>query len=241
MEWTSMKVLLIIPAYNEEKNILKVCKKIDESNMDDDYIVINDGSQDKTGEICKMNDIPCIDLLDNLGIGGAVQTGYIYAEQHGYDIAIQFDGDGQHDVRYIPHLIKQIKFDKADLCIGSRFIDSTSEFHSTKARRAGIKIISNLIRLITGKRISDPTSGFRAANKNVINEFVKFYPTDYPEPESIVTLIKKKYRIREIPVNMLERKEGKSSISARKSIYYMIKVGIAIIIRGIAVGKRGNK
>lgn len=232
-----MKILLIIPAYNEEENILSVCNQIRKLKPKVDYIVINDGSTDKTLEICEKNKIPCISLLNNLGIGGAVQTGYIYAKKHNYDIAVQFDGDGQHDLKYLNKLIEPIKEGQADLCVGSRFLEKESDFQSTFMRRVGIKIIKNLIRIFTRKKVTDPTSGFRAANNKVISEFANYYPIDFPEPESLVILIKKEYKIKEVSVNMYERSGGTSSITFFKSFHYMIKVSLAVFIRSITTKK----
>lgn len=229
------KVLLIIPAYNEENNILKVCNEI--KNYDKgkyDFVIINDGSTDLTKQICLDNNIQCISLIHNLGIGGAVQTGYKYAMDHNYDIAIQFDGDGQHDINYVNKIIKPIIDGKADMVIGSRFIDSkTSKFKSSKARRIGINIISFFIKLFTGKKIYDTTSGFRACNVKIINDFADKYPLEYPEPVTIVELLKKGYNIEEVSVNMKERKSGSSSIHTWKNIYYMVNVILSILIVSI--------
>jgi glycosyltransferase involved in cell wall biosynthesis len=233
-----MKILLIVPAYNEEQSIVSVCNNIKKYAKHADYIVINDGSTDRTSELCEINKIPCINLFDNLGIGGAVQTGYIYAEKHNYDMAIQFDGDGQHDIKYLNKLLEPIKKGQADLCVGSRFIDDKSDFRSTITRRFGIKLISVLIKILTGEKITDPTSGFRAVNKKVIAEFAEEYPTDFPESESLVSLIRKGYKIKEVPVNMYERISGISSITMLKSIYYMIKVTMAIIIKNLSTKRR---
>lgn len=224
------KILLIIPAYNEEKNILNTINQIKtKDNLD--YIVINDGSKDNTLKILKENNIKHIDLITNLGIGGAVQTGYKYAYKENYDIAVQFDGDGQHDINYVEKICAPIVKGECDICIGSRYLDNTtSAFKSTFMRRLGKNIISIILKICIKKKITDPTSGFRAVNQNVIKTFAEEYPTDYPEPESIVTVIKEDYKISEVPVNMNERTEGKSSINAWKSINYMLKVSMAIII-----------
>lgn len=231
-----MKVLMIVPAYNEELNIKDTISKIIEynkkSNNEIDYIVINDGSTDKTREVCEKNNYNIINLIHNLGIGGAVQTGYKYALENNYDVAIQFDGDGQHDENYIDKLVDEIKKGN-DFVIGSRFISDLSKFKSTGTRRMGIKFLSLLIKICTGKRIYDPTSGFRAANKRVIELFSNNYPTEFPEPESTTSLIRKKYKVSEIPVEMHERKHGTSSIKPLKSIYYMFSVSVAIIITSI--------
>lgn len=231
-----MKVLMIVPAYNEELNIKDTVNKIidynKKSNNEIDYIVINDGSTDKTKDVCESNNYHVINLIHNLGIGGAVQTGYKYALENNYDVAIQFDGDGQHDENYIDKLVEEIK-NGNDFVIGSRFVSELSIFKSSSTRRIGIRFLSLLIKICTGKRIYDPTSGFRAANKKVIKLFAKNYPTEYPEPESTTSLIRKKYKINEVPVEMHERKYGTSSIRPLKSIYYMFSVSVAIIITSI--------
>ena len=238
------KVLLIIPAYNEEENILNTYKTIVDYNKkyktNYDVIVINDGSKDNTSSICHKNKIPVIDLIHNLGIGGAVQTGYKYAKDCNYDIAVQFDGDGQHDVRYVKNIIEPIIKDNADMVIGSRFVKKIDTFQSTRARRAGIKIISFFIKKATGKKIYDTTSGFRAVNKEIIKDFSISYPLEYPEPLTTAEILKKKYRVKEIPVEMKERTGGVSSIRSWKNAYYMINVTLSLIIIGIRRYKRCN-
>ncbi len=238
------KVLLIIPAYNEEKNILKVYQSILSYNKKKkasyDVIVINDGSRDHTREILEDNDIPHINLVHNLGIGGAVQTGYKYAFEHDYDIAVQFDGDGQHDVTYVQKLVDPILEGKADLVIGSRFLDKySSAFKSTWIRRIGIQWISFMIRVFTHRKITDTTSGFRAVNRNIIACFAHSYPVDSPEPSSFVSIAKKGYRTLEIPVSMKERDGGISSITSNfwKPIYYMIDVSLSIVITSLKNGR----
>lgn len=233
-----MKILLIIPAYNEEACILKTYCKIKDYNAkygtEYDVIVINDCSTDNTEKICKDNNIPMISLIHNLGIGGAVQTGYKYAKEHNYDIALQYDGDGQHDVAYIENIIKPIIENKADLVIGSRFVtEEASEFKSTLARQMGIKIISWFIKLVTRTKIHDVTSGFRAANRAVIEDFSKSYPVDFPEPITNTELLKKCYRVDEVPVSMNEREGGVSSIRSWKSAYFMFNVVLAVLVVGI--------
>ena len=242
MKKEKWKVLLIIPAYNEEENILKTYQEIEKYNKKNknpyDVIVINDGSRDKTSEICHKNNIPVIDLIHNLGIGGAVQTGYKYAYKKGYDIAVQFDGDGQHNIKYVEKIIDPIIKNKADMVIGSRFIENINTFKSTKARRIGIKIISSLIKIITGKRILDTTSGFRAVNKEIIKDFQESYPVEYPEPLTTAELLKKNYRIKEVSVEMNEREGGTSSIRKWKTVYYMVNVILSLIIIGLRRYKR---
>jgi len=234
-----MKILLIIPSYNEEENVLKNYKKILDYNKKNktnyDAIVINDGSLDKTEAICIENNIPHITLIHNLGIGGAVQTGYKYALMNDYDIAIQFDGDGQHDVRYVKNIIKPIIEQEANMVIGSRFVDKTSsEFKTTAARRAGINIISFFIKLVTKRKIYDTTSGFRAIDKNLIKMFASDYPVEYPEPVSTTKILKLGYKIEEVAVSMNERENGVSSLGKLwKQVYYMLNVTLSIIIVGI--------
>ena len=240
-----MRVLMIIPAYNEEKSLVNTVNMIKNTKLKKhtlNYIVVNDGSKDNTKNICIDNKLNFIDLPVNLGIGGAVQAGYKYALYNDYDIAIQFDGDGQHDASYIEKLVEEI-INGNDIAIGSRFVSNLSEFKSTAVRRIGINFLSRLIKICTKRRIYDPTSGFRACNKKIIKEFASDYPIDYPEPDTIVTIIKKGYKASEIPVKMNERKEGKSSLNSNiiKPLYYMIKVSIAIIISSMSTKKAGGK
>ena len=236
------KVLIIIPAYNEEENIKKVYdgiikyNKLNKTNYD--VIVINDGSKDNTEEILCGNNIPHIKLIHNLGIGGAVQTGYKYALENGYDIAIQFDGDGQHDISYVKDIIKPILLNKADMVIGSRFIDdSTSDFKSSFARRVGINVISSVIKLKTGVKIFDTTSGFRAINRTVLEIFSNDYPREYPEPISTVNILCNGLNVSEVGVSMNERIGGVSSIKSWKTAYYMINVVLSILLMK---GKKTN-
>lgn len=231
------KILLIIPAYNEQDNILKTYNTVINYNKKNkenyDVIVINDGSTDQTGKICDDNNIPVIHLIHNLGIGGAVQTGYKYAYENNYDIAIQYDGDGQHDVSYVKKIITPLLEEKEDFVIGSRFVGKTNDgFQSTFARRVGIRIVSFFIKLVTGKKVYDTTSGFRACNKNIIRQFSNSYPKEYPEPITTVELLKRGYRLSEIPVEMKERNGGTSSIHSWKTVYYMINVIFSILIVG---------
>lgn len=235
------KVLIIIPAYNEEEalplvvsNILKI--KIKGVKLD--YVIINDGSLDNTLNVCKANNYNYLNLVNNLGIGGAVQTGYKYAYYKGYDIAIQFDGDNQHDASFFGALINEVN-NGNDLIIGSRYIGNLSQFQSSFIRRFGGRFLSNLIYFLTKKRIYDVTSGFRACNYNLIKYFAFNYPLDYPEPDSLVQALKLGFKVKEIPVIMHERKTGKSSLNIISGAYYMIKVTFAIIIASLST--RGGK
>ena len=225
----SNKIILIIPAYNEEKSIKNTISLI--SNTNYDYIIINDGSSDQTEQILIDNHYNHINLCFNLGIGGAVQTGYQYALEKGYDIAVQFDADGQHDIASIKDLIQPIIEDKADFVIGSRFIQKNSTpFKSSFLRRVGIRLISNVIFLFSKVRIYDTTSGFRAAGKKAITYFAENYPKEYPEPVSDYELIKLGFKVAEVPAKMHERTAGKSSIHSWKSAYYVINVLLSIFV-----------
>lgn len=224
------RILLIIPAYNEEDCIQATASLI--KSLHYDYIVINDGSKDKTQAILEHNHFNHINLIFNLGIGGAVQTGYKYAYENNYDIAIQFDADGQHDINYIKDLIEPIEKGEANLVIGSCFIDKTlKNKRSSFIRRLGIRFLSGVIKIFSGKRIYDPTSGFRAADSKVIAKFANEYPQEYPEPISDFEILKySNLRIKEVPVKMNKRKTGKSSIHSWKMIYAAFNVLLSILI-----------
>ena len=224
-----MKKLVIIPAFNEEGNLEKTVKDIKDNAPDFDYVIINDCSTDKTLEMCRRHGFSYLNLPVNLGIGGAVQTGYRYAYYHGYDIAVQFDGDGQHSASHLEDMVTTLIDTESDMVIGSRFIEKEG-FQSSGLRRIGIKYFTGLIKLLTGKKITDPTSGMGMVNKKLLEKFTDEYPKDYPEPESVVTILSEKYKVTEIPVVMNEREEGVSSISLKNSVYYMIKVSFAILI-----------
>jgi len=224
-----MKYLLIIPAYNESENLVSLVKEIKEKAPSFDYVIINDGSTDDTQFVCFRNQLCVVNLKNNLGIGGAVQTGYIYALMNGYDIAIQIDGDGQHDPSYLERLIAPIVLGRADLCVGTRFVDGQG-FQSSGLRRFGIRWLNLVIKLVVDIPVTDATSGFRACNKKVIRIFASYYPKDFPEPETIVDIHKHGLIMEEVPVEMRERIIGQSSIRLAKSIYYMIKVTLAILV-----------
>lgn len=234
-----MKPLLIIPAYNEAENIEKVITNIVNNYPQYDYIIVNDGSTDQTADICDTNGYNVLHLPINLGIGGAVQAGYRYAIRNHYEIAIQIDGDGQHDVSQVQLAVNGIE-QGADVVIGSRFLEKKG-FQTSGTRRAGIKLLSSWIWICTGKRIKDVTSGFRAVNRKFIQIYSTEYSFDYPEPEAIVTAVMYRGEIQEIPVVMREREKGTSSISFGKSIYYMLKVTLAIFVRRISYGVRRDK
>ena len=224
-----MKKLIIIPAYNEGENLKNTIKNIQTDALSFDYVIVNDCSKDNTRELCKTEKFHVINLPVNLGIGGAVQTGYQYAMENDYDLAVQVDGDGQHDARFLNTMADYLLENKVNMVIGSRFIEKKG-FQSSGIRRLGIRFFTGLIRCLTGKKITDPTSGLRMADSEIIKMFAQNYPKDYPEPETVVSVIRKGKRVEELPVEMHERQGGVSSISPKKSIYYMIKVSLAIII-----------
>lgn len=224
-----MKTIVIIPAYNEEENIRKVVESVYDLKIDLDVLVVNDGSVDHTSSEANKTKATVIDLPNNLGIGGAVQTGYIYALKNNYDIAIQLDGDGQHNPKDIIRMVEKIENENYDIVIGSRFITKTN-YKQTIFRMAGIKIVSFIIKIMTGKKIYDTTSGYRAINKEIIREFSMNYPYDYPEPETNMRMIMKNKNIIEIPVEMRKRMAGKSFVTPLKSIKYMIKVSLSLFI-----------
>lgn len=230
-----MKTLVIIPAYNEEACIQNTVNNLIKTNPEIDVLVINDGSKDNTSQEAKQTKATVIDLPVNLGIGGAVQTGYLYALKNNYDVAIQYDGDGQHRPEYIKQMLEEIK--NNDLVIASRFIKQ-NEYRQTKSRMAGIKLIRGIIKMCTGKTIYDPTSGYRAANRKVIEQFAISYPHDYPEPETNLNLLRQGYKIKEIPSKMNNRETGKSSITPFKSIYYMVKVSLAMFVCMLQKGEK---
>lgn len=228
----SSKKLVIIPAFNESESIKDTVREIISKAPDFDYVVVNDCSTDNTLQILIDEEFNYLDLPVNLGIGGAVQAGYRYAEENGYDIAVQVDGDGQHDPKYLGKMAEELERSEADMIIGSRFIEKEG-FQSSALRRVGIKYFTGLIKIVTGKTVTDPTSGLRMIGRNVIEEFADKYPRDYPEPESVVAILKHRRKVVEIPVKMRERQGGTSSIHMWKSVYYMIKVTIAILIERV--------
>lgn len=235
-----MKCLIIIPAYNEAENIEKVVNNLVERYPQYDYVIVNDGSTDDTKRICKNRKYEVLNLPINMGIGGAVQTGYRYAKDNDYDAAVQIDGDGQHDVEYLEEMLKLIENGQADAVVGSRFVKKEG-FQSSQIRRLGIHFLSCLGWLLTGVRLRDITSGYRVVNRKFIRIFADDYPADYPEPEAMVIAAVHEGKVVEYPVVMRERENGESSITLKKSVYYMCKVSLAMIIRRISFGIRRQK
>ncbi len=234
------KILIIVPAYNEAESIENTIGQLQSKAARYDYLIINDGSTDETLNICEGRRYHYINLPINMGIGGAVQAGYVYACKNDYDIAVQMDGDGQHDAAYLDAMLEPLIKGEADITIGSRFIKKEG-YQSSRSRRIGIGFLSFLIRITTGKKIMDVTSGYRAVNRRFINIYAKDYPMDYPEPEAIVMAIMYRGRVKEIPVQMKAREGGSTSITLKKSIYYMIKVTLAILVCRLSYGVRRAK
>jgi glycosyltransferase involved in cell wall biosynthesis len=224
-----MKILVIIPAYNEEESLPGVIRDLRDNAPEADVLVVNDGSRDATGRIAREMGALVVELPFNLGIGGAMQTGYRYAARNLYDIAIQFDGDGQHVAAEIKKLLQPLDDGTADIVIGSRFLVPES-YKVSAFRGLGIWIFSFILSRILGTAVTDSTSGFRAANRRVIEFFSRVYPDDYPEVEALVLLHKVNLRMAEVAVTMRERTGGRSSITATQSVYYMAKVLLAIFI-----------
>ena len=224
-----MKILIIVPAYNEEESLAGVIRDLREHVPSADVVVVNDGSRDSTSLVARELGVKVLDLPFNLGIGGAVQAGYLHARRNGYDIAVQFDGDGQHRAGEIKKLIEPLATDQADLVIGSRFLVSGG-YKAPVFRKLGIGIFSFVLSRVLDITVTDSTSGFRAANRGVIEFFARTYPDDYPEVESLVLLHKVNLRMTEVAVSMSERTGGRSSITPLRSVYYMTKVLMAIFI-----------
>lgn len=235
-----LKCLIIIPAYNEAENIEKVVNNLINDYPQYDYIIVNDGSTDATENICLKNKYQVLNLPINMGIGGAVQTGYRYALENEYDMAVQIDGDGQHDVAFLEGMIGCMEEENADCVIASRFVKKEG-FQSSGLRRTGIQFLSILGFILTGVRVRDITSGYRLVNRKFIQIFAQDYPADYPEPEALVIAAVHGGRIKEYPVIMRERENGTSSITMKKSIYYMVKVTIAMLVRRLSFGVRRQK
>ena len=230
------KILVILPAYNESGNIGATIRELKALDFRFDVIVIDDGSKDATAQEALNAGARVVSLPFNLGIGGAVQTGFLYALRNGYDIAVQVDGDGQHDAQYLKVILAPVLEEKADITVGSRFIGSDIGWQSSAVRRVGIRFFAWLISGLTGFSVSDPTSGFRAFNAKAVKIFAEDYPQDFPEPESIMSANRFGLRLLEVPVQMRKRAHGHSSIRYFKTLYYMIKVTIAILLNMLKKG-----
>ncbi len=225
-----MRVAVIVPAFNEAKSLPAVAEALSALSPRPDAVVVDDGSTDGTSEVAEGLGLPLLRLPFNLGIGGAVQAGFAWAAAGGHDVAVQVDGDGQHDVGYLEVLLEPIRAGRADLVIGSRFLGAPGGFRSTAARRSGIRYLSWFLRLRCGVAVTDPTSGFRAAGRRAIELFAGSYPSDYPEAESIALAVRSGLVVAEVPVRMRERAHGASSITALRSLYYLVKVTLALLL-----------
>ena len=223
------RIIVIIPAYNEEESVGMVIGHIHKHAPFADVLVVNDGSTDSTSKVAQGKGAFVIDLPFNLGIGAAMQTGYKFAYRQGYDIAIQCDADGQHPPYLIKYLISQLKEDNVDIIVGSRFLKKYT-YKSSIPRQVGIVLFSLLLSLITKTKLTDTTCGFRALNKNAIKYFSEYYPCDYPEVEALVLAHRTGLKIKEVPIKIYRRKGGASSIGFFNSFYYTLKVFLAVII-----------
>jgi glycosyltransferase involved in cell wall biosynthesis len=222
--------LAVVPAYNESETIVSVVEALREYAPRFDTLVVDDGSTDGTDALAYEAGAKVLKLPFNLGIGGAVQTGFVYAREHGYDFLAQVDGDGQHDSVELERLIAAMEEEAVDMVCGSRFLTNDYQYPAPISRRTGIHIFSFLLTRIVGMRVSDPTSGFRLYNRRAIELFARNYPHDYPEVEAVLILHHHRLRMHEIPVRMYTRGGGTSSISTGKSAYYMVKVLLALFV-----------
>jgi glycosyltransferase involved in cell wall biosynthesis len=225
------KILVAIPAYREEKSIGAVVSAI-RLKFPYDVLVVNDGSPDDTSTVAGKAGATVLDLPCNLGIGGAVQTAFMFANQHGYDALVRIDGDGQHEVDDIPRVLEPLLKGEADAVIGSRFLGET-DYKGSIPRIFGIHHFRFLVNLFTGYRVTDPTSGFFAINRRLIEFYSQHYPSDYPEVDAYILMHRLKARAIEVPVRMHAREEGKSSITRFRSVYYMVKVTLSFLINSI--------
>lgn len=227
------RMIAIIPALNEAATVGPVVRGVLRQAPGMTVLVVDDGSTDATAAVAEAAGARVVRLPYNLGIGGAVQTGFRYALQHGYDLALQVDGDGQHPPEEIPRLIEALDRTGADVVVGSRFIEP-SGYRASPARRAGIWLFARLLSLLCRQRLTDTTSGFRVANRLAIRHLAEAYACDYPEVESLVTLHRAGFRVAETPVRMAPRAGGVSSIGPLRAIYYTVKVILAVLVDAVA-------
>ncbi len=224
-----MRALAIVPAWNEDRDLAGVIGEIRRAVPGWDICVVDDGSSDATAAVARRAGAVVLRLPINLGIGGAVQTGYLWARAHGYDVAAQIDGDGQHDPQYLAGAVRPITDGTTDVVIGSRYL-GPGGFRSSALRRAGTRYLSWFLRLRCRAHVTDPTSGFRVAGPRAIELFAANYPSDYPEPEAIALATRHGLRVEEVPVVMRERQHGTSSIGPARTLYYLIKVSLALLL-----------
>jgi glycosyltransferase involved in cell wall biosynthesis len=229
MSADALRRIAIVPAYNEERNIGRVVRELREFDPLLDVVVVSDGSVDGTAAAAAEAGAVVVRLPFNLGIGGAVQTGFRYAWEHGYELAVRCDGDGQHVPGELPKVIEPVLAGEADIAVGSRFAGADG-YRSSASRRIGIRVLALVVSTIARQRVTDTTSGFQALNRRALELFAADYPHDYPEVEGMVMTIKHRLRLREVPVQMREREHGRSSITALRSVYYMAKVLVALFV-----------
>jgi len=221
--------IAIVPAYNEEANIGRLLDELRAFDAELEVVVISDGSVDRTADVAAERGAHVVRLPFNLGIGGAVQTGFRFAWENGYELVVRLDGDGQHDPSELPKVLAPVLAGDADIVVGSRFIGEDS-YRSTASRRIGIRLLAAIVSIIARQRVTDATSGFQALNRKALELFAADYPHDYPEVEGMVMTIKHRLRLCEVPVTMREREHGRSSITTLRSIYYMAKVLVALFV-----------
>jgi glycosyltransferase involved in cell wall biosynthesis len=226
-----MRRIAIVPALNEEAAIARVIDEIRAYDPQLEIVVVDDGSPDRTAQAARAAGAHVLRLPFNLGIGGAVQTGFRYAYENGFELAVRVDGDGQHDPAQLSAVVEPVLRGDADIVVGSRYLGPGGDgYRSTTPRRIGIRILARVVSLLTGQRITDPTSGFQALNRKAITLFALDYPHDYPEVEALVLLLRHRLRLREVPIAMRPRAGGRSSIRALSSAYYMVKVLLALFV-----------
>jgi glycosyltransferase involved in cell wall biosynthesis len=240
---SELRRVAIVPAFNEERNVVRVIDELRDFDPSLDIVVVDDGSRDATADVARQRGAVVLRLPFNLGIGGAVQTGFRYADEQGYDVAVRVDGDGQHDPSQLGAVLAPVLAGEADIAVGSRFAAAGEGYRSSRSRRAGIRMLAWVVSKIVRRRVTDTTSGFQALNRSAIALFARDYPHDYPEVEATILVFRHKLRSVEVPVSMRERGSGRSSITALRSIYYMVKVLLAIFVglfRRYAVPEKGT-
>ncbi len=225
----AVRRIAVVPAFNEERNIGPLLAELAALDPDLEVVVVSDGSTDRTAEVASAAGAHVVSLPFNLGIGGAVQTGFRFAWEGGYELAVRLDGDGQHDPSQLPAIVAPVVAGDADLAIGSRFLESGG-YRSSAARRFGIRVLARVVSFIAHERLTDTTSGFQALNRKAIRLFAADLPRDYPEVEGLVMAIRHHLRVKEVPVTMREREHGRSSIGSLTSVYYMFKVLLAVFV-----------
>jgi glycosyltransferase involved in cell wall biosynthesis len=225
-----VRLVALVPAFNEEANVGRVVDEIRAVDPMVDIVVVDDGSVDRTADVAREHGATVVRLPFNLGIGGAVQTGFRYAFEQGYDLAVRLDGDGQHDPSQLDRIVRPVVTGEADIAVGSRFAEAGDGYRSSRSRRVGIRLLALVVSRIVGRRVTDTTSGFQALNRRAIELFAHDYPHDYPEVEATIMVSRHRLRSVEVSVTMRERGGGRSSITALRSVYYMVKVLLAIFV-----------